>query len=179
MMKRLLVTAIAGCGFFVPTGQPAAPPAVYTAAQAAAGRTAYQSSCAKCHTDTLVGRDGTGEVPEFLRAYGGKIPPLAGANSAFAPFMTKWGARTTKALYSRIQEAVGGFPPPDGSLDEELYLNLTAYILQANGARPGTLALTTATAVELRSIATGVAPQTPAAAPQAGGNAAAPASPPR
>ncbi len=155
MMKKPLVTAaaIAGCGFFVLTGQQAAPPAVYTAAQAAAGRAAYQSSCAKCHTDTLMGRNGTGEVPEFLRVYGGKIPPLAGANSAFAPFMTKWGARTTKALYRRIQEAAGGFPPPDRRLDEELYLNLTAYILQANGARPGTQALTTSTAVEIRSIA--------------------------
>jgi mono/diheme cytochrome c family protein len=174
-MTKLLTTAVAGCGFFVLIGQQAAQqalPAVYTAAQAAAGRTAYQSSCAKCHTDTLVGRDGTGEVPEFLRAYGGKIPPLAGANSAFPPFMTKWGARTTKALYTRIREAVGGFPPPDRRLDEELYLNLTAYILQANGARPGTQALTTATAVEIRSIATGAAPQTTAAVHEAGGGAA-------
>lgn len=129
--------------------QQAAPPAVYTAAQAAAGRTAYQSSCAKCHTDTLAGRDGTGEIPD-------RIPPLAGANSAFPPFMTKWGTRTTKALYSRIQEAVGA----DRYLDEELCLNLTAYILQANGARPGTQALTTAAAVEIRSIAPGVAPGT-------------------
>ena len=155
MMKKLLVTAaaIAGCGFFILTGKPAAPPAVYTEAQAEAGRTAYLSSCAKCHTETLVGRDGTGEIPEFLRAYGGKIPPLAGANPAFPPFMTKWGARTTKALYSRIQEAVGGFPPPDRRLDEELYLSLTAYILQANGARPGTQALTPATTVEISSIA--------------------------
>jgi hypothetical protein len=66
---------------------------------------------------------------------------------------SKWGPRTTKALYTRIQEAVGA----DRNLDEELCLNLTAYILQANGARPGTQALTTATDVEIRSVATGVA----------------------
>jgi mono/diheme cytochrome c family protein len=162
MMEKLLVAAagIAGCGFYTLTGQPASPPAVYTAAQAAAGRAAYQSSCAKCHTDTLIGRDGTGEVPEFLKEYGGKIPPLAGANAAFPPFLTKWGARTTKVLNSRIQGAVGGFPPPDRRLDEELYLNLTAYVLQANGARPGRQELSTATNVEIRSIVTGAAPQT-------------------
>ena len=148
----MTATAIASCGFFALTGQPAAPPAVYTEAQAAAGRTAYQGSCAKCHTDTLIGRDGPGEVPEFLRVYGGKIPPLAGANSAFPPFLKKWSARTTRALYSHIQEAVGA----DLYQDEVLCLNLTAYILQANGARPGTQTLTTATAVEIGSIATGV-----------------------
>ena len=154
-MKKLLVTAtaLAGCGFLVLTGQQAVPPTVFTAAQAAAGRTAYQSSCAKCHTDTLMGRDGTGEVPEFLRDYGGKIPPLAGANAAFEPFLTKWGTRTTNDLSRRVKEAVGGFPPKD--LGAETYLDLTAYILQANGARQGTQALTTATAVEIRSITTG------------------------
>ena len=168
MMRKLLFTAIAIRGFFVLTGhltghltaqQTASPPAVYTEAQAAAGRMAYRSSCAKCHTDTLIGRDGTGEIPEFLRVYSGKIPPLAGANLAFPPFMTKWGAQTTKTLYIRVKEAVGGFPPPDRRLDDELYLNLTAYILQANGVRPGTQALTTATAVEIRSIAASSPPR--------------------
>ena len=150
MLKRLL----AGSAFLTLAGQQAPPPAVYTAAQAAAGRTAYLSSCAKCHTETLIGRDGTGDIPEAARAYGGKIPPLAGANPAFPPFLAKWGPRTTKALYSRIQEATGGFPPPELRLDQELYLNLTAYVLQANGAPPGTRALTPDTAVEIRSLAT-------------------------
>jgi len=169
MMKRLLRTAsaLAGCGVIVLTGQPAAPPAVYTEVQAAAGRTAYLNACAKCHTDTLIGRDGTGEIPEFLRPYAGKIPPLAGANSAFAPFLTTWGAKTTKDLSSRVQVAIGGFPPE--GLDEQTYLNLTAYILQANGARPGAKALTGTTAVEIRSIAPGVPGRTPPATPQAGG----------
>ena len=153
-MTKPLVTATALARFasLVLTAQPAAAPAVFTAAQAVAGRTAYESSCAKCHTDTLNGRDGTGEIPEFLRDYAGKIPPLAGANSAFTPFLTKWGTKTTRALSSRVKEAVGGFPPK--GLDESTYLNLTAYILQVNGARPGTQALTADTAVEIRSITT-------------------------
>ena len=157
MRKFLAIAAaIAGCGLFVLTGQQAAPPAVYTVAQAVAGRKAYRSSCAKCHTDTLIGRDGTGEIPDFLQPYAGMIPPLAGANSAFEPFLTKWGARNTNDLSRRIGEAVGGFPPQDK--DEETYLNLTAYVLQFNGARPGTQALTKATAVEIRTIAPGAAP---------------------
>jgi hypothetical protein len=155
MMTKPLAIALAYCGFFVLSAQqPAAPPAVYTAAQAAAGRTAYQSSCAQCHTDTLRGRDGTGDIPEIVRQYNGSIPPLAAANAAFPPFMTKWGARTTKDLYTRIQEAVG----VDRYQDEQLCLNLTAYILQDNGARPGTQALTTATAVENRSVSPGLQP---------------------
>ena len=154
-MTAVAAFAVAGCGFFVLTGQQAAPPAVYTTAQAAAGRTAYQSSCGKCHTDKLTGRNGEpGELPalsslpanmqEVVKNYGGKVPPLVGAN-----FMTKWA--TTKDLAKRIDEAVGGFPPQDS--DEQTYLSLTAYILQANGARPGTQALTPATAVEIRSLA--------------------------
>jgi mono/diheme cytochrome c family protein len=148
----LTVAAMACGGLFVVTGQPAAPPALYTEAQAAAGKAAYLSSCAKCHTDTLVGHDGTGEIPEFLRSYAGKIPPLAGANSAFPPFLTKWGPETAKALYVRIKSAAGAFPPPGRRLDDELYLDLAAYVLQANGARPGTKPLTTDTSVEIRSL---------------------------
>jgi mono/diheme cytochrome c family protein len=145
MIKKGLITAtaVAGCGFFVLTGQQAAPPSVHTAAQAAAGRRAYQSSCVKCHTDTLIPLEGA-------KYMGQQIPPLAGAN-----FMTRWGARTTNDLSSRIKDAVGGFPPKD--LDEKTYLSLTAYILQANGARPGTRELTAATAVEIAS--TTVAPE--------------------
>src|SRR4051812_32165700 len=133
MITKLLAasTAVTVCGFFVLTGQPAALPAVYTAAQAAAGRTAYQSSCIKCHTETLIPAAGA-------KYMGQEIPPLAGAG-----FMTRWGAQTTSGLASRIKVAIGGFPPKD--LDEKTYLNLAAYVLLVNGARPGTQELTATT----------------------------------
>src|SRR5690242_10540848 len=112
MMHRFLAATVLVSGsLLMLTGQPASPPAVFTATQAAAGRIAYEASCAKCHTGTLVGRDGTGEIPDFLQDYAGKIPPLAGANAAFPPFLAKWGERTTRDLYNRIQEATRGFPP--------------------------------------------------------------------
>jgi mono/diheme cytochrome c family protein len=147
----VVATAVATCGLFVLNGE-APSPTVFTAAQAAAGRVSYESSCAKCHTATLVGRDGTGDVPEFLQPYNGMIPPLAGANAAYPPFLTKWGAPTTKDLSTRINEAISGFPPKD--LDAQTYLNLTAYVLQINGARAGDQPLTKTTAVEIRSVTT-------------------------
>src|SRR5580658_4266757 len=157
-MQKLPITVIAvtGCGFFILTAQQSAPTPVFTAAQAAAGRAAYESSCNRCHTDTLVGRDGTGEIPEIAQPYKGRIPPLAGANAAFPPFMTKWGPRTTSALFKRISEAVPAFPPPGLTINEELGLDITAYVLQVNGALPGTQPLTATTEVEIRSIAPGV-----------------------
>src|SRR5215475_9471768 len=126
IMTRTSFVAIGliGCGVYVATAQQSA--SVFTAAQAAAGRTAYQSSCASCHTDTLIGRN--------------EAPQLAGAN-----FMTQWGARTTNDLYRYIQAVM---PPGNGgTLGEENYLAVTAYILQSNGARPGAQALTATTAV--------------------------------
>jgi mono/diheme cytochrome c family protein len=155
-MRKFLMTATAtaACGLFVLLGQAPPPPrAVYTEAQAAAGKAAYDSSCNKCHTDTLVGRDGTGEIPEYLQPYHGQIPPLAGANAAYPPFLAKWGPQTTDALFRRIKEAVGGFPPPGRKRDDQLSLELTAYVLKVNGAPAGTQPLTPATSVEIRSIA--------------------------
>ena len=106
--------------------------------------------------DSLLGRTGApGELPpvdslpsvmqEVVRAAGGQVPPLAGAD-----FMASWGARTTQELSARVKVAVGGFRPP--ASDKDTYLDLTAYFLQVNGARAGTQVLTAGTAVEIRSI---------------------------
>ncbi len=147
MLKNLLV--IAACGFLTLTGQETAP-AVFTAAQAAAGKVEYQNDCHNCHTDKLTGRIGDpSELPalssleagqqKMIQGYGGKVPALAGPR-----FLTRWGAKTTKDLSTRIREAAG--------LDEQRYLNITAYVLEFNGARPGSQALTKDTAVEVQSL---------------------------
>jgi hypothetical protein len=149
MTKKLLVTAaIAGCGFLVIAGERSEPPALFTAAQAEAGRAVFQSKplgsfdghmCSECHSQTLLGNDGKGDVPDFRRKFMSVVvPPLAGAR-----FMQKWGPQTTKDLYTRIQGVT--------KLDDETYLDLVAYILQTNGARAGTQPLTTATVAEIRS----------------------------
>jgi hypothetical protein len=151
-MKKILVTAafLAGNGFRILTAQPALPPAVFTAAQAAAGKVEYQSECFLCHTDKLTGRVGDpSELPaisslpagtqQTIKSSGGSIPALAGPR-----FMARWGAKTTKDLSARIMEAAG--------LDEQRYLNITAYVLEFNGARPGTQPLTKDTAVDVQSV---------------------------
>ncbi|MGH8518259.1 MAG: c-type cytochrome, partial [Panacagrimonas sp.] len=85
----LALTFVAALGVAVIRGQQAAPAPVFTAAQAAAGRTAYDASCASCHLPDLSGRN--------------EAPQLAGAN-----FVTTWGSRTVRDLVSYIQ---AGMPP--------------------------------------------------------------------
>ena len=157
MINRLLVSAaaVAVCGCFVLTGQQQTePPAAYTSEQAAAGKTAYESSCGKCHLEGLTGRHGDpGEAPpvsslpdnmqKTLAQYSGKTPPLVGSH-----FMAKW--KTTRDLSLRIKSAAGAFPPEKSN--EETYLQVTAYILQSNGARSGTQALTADTAMPIQSL---------------------------
>ena len=111
-------------------------PAVYTAAQATAGQASYQANCASCHQPTLVGQN--------------EAPPLAGTN-----FMTTWGKRTTKDLLDYMSATM---PPGKPSLAEAEYLNITAFILQFNGAPAGAQALTAATATPIGTIATGQRP---------------------
>jgi mono/diheme cytochrome c family protein len=106
-VAALVLAAIAWVG----AQQPAA--AVYTAAQAAAGRTVYQASCASCHLPDLAGRN--------------EAPQLAGNN-----FMNTWRARTTRDLFEFIQSTM---PPTGETLSADQYLAVTAFILQANGAR--------------------------------------------
>src|SRR5436190_14446436 len=105
--------------------QPAAP--IFTAEQAAAGRAAYQASCASCHMPDLAGRN--------------EAPQLAGNN-----FMSTWRSRSTRDLFEFIQSTM---PPTGESLSADQCLAVTAFILQANGAAAGTQAFTAVTAVPI------------------------------
>jgi hypothetical protein len=139
--------------------QDSARPAVFTATQAEAGRSVVQSNsfgdCSTCHAENLAGRNGdAGERPalsslpadyqKLVAGNGGKVPALIGPT-----FRTRWANRSTRHLTREFQER---FAPPSGQLSEETRLNLIAYILQANGAAPGTEPLTMATDVPLRSL---------------------------
>ncbi len=128
-----------------PSGQ-----GVFTAGQAAAGRSVYQASCSSCHLPDLAGRN--------------EAPQLAGNN-----FMNTWRARSTRDLFEFIQSTM---PPASASLNDEQYLAVTAFLLQANGAPAGAQPFTPTTAVPVGSTATGTAPA-PSAADTAGGGRAA------
>ncbi|MGP0071108.1 MAG: c-type cytochrome [Bryobacteraceae bacterium] len=162
MLKKLILAAVAiTCLSLLVLGGEEPAPAVFTAAQAETGRAAAMNTCAKCHTPSLEGRVGNpGENPplsslsdQFQKfvsnpARGpnaGKVPPLLGP-----VFMSHWEAKTTKELATSVYGTAGAFFP---GTDERTALAITAYILQLNGAKPGSQELSMSTAVEIRSLA--------------------------
>ena len=117
---------------------------------------AYENTCGKCHTPSLLGRNGNpNELPpvrslpsnmqDLIKNYSGFIPPLAGA-----AFLNHWGSHTAAEFVNRVQEAVGGFPP-EGTNDETA-VNISAYVLQVNGAKAGNQPLTRSTDLIVNSI---------------------------
>jgi len=151
--STLVALALVSCGLaFVAAQQPAA--GRYTAAQAAAGRTAYQAQCAGCHQADLKGQ--------------GDAPQLAGTE-----FIDAWGRRSPRELLSFIQLTMP--PGRPGGLSQEEYIDVTAFILQSNGAVAGTQALAADTEVAIGSIASGRGAAPAQAQAQGQGRGAAPA----
>jgi alcohol dehydrogenase (cytochrome c) len=89
----------------------------YTVAQADLGKTAYAEHCASCHGESL--DDG---------AY---APSLKGQE-----FRQKWGPESAEALFTYLNTKMP--PARPGSLGDEGYAQLLAYMLQENGSKPGT-----------------------------------------
>jgi alcohol dehydrogenase (cytochrome c) len=121
------VTLWASAGFGQATGP-------FDAAQVDAGRNAYVAYCLGCHGDTLSGSADT--------------PPIAGK-----AFLVGFGTKTTKELFDIIKTGMPKNTP--GSLSDETYTALVAFLLHASGAAAGTVALTPTTAVRISSIANG------------------------
>jgi hypothetical protein len=151
----VLVPALLGAGLFVAMGQQPIPAGVFTAAQAEAGRVASESSCGKCHTPALLGRKGDpGELPpltslsaSYQKFIGprGFVPPLTGKY-----FIDRWGSKTVAQLIARFQETVDFFPPE--GMNDETAVNITAFILQVNGAKAGTRPMTRTTDAIVSSL---------------------------
>src|SRR3954469_11096902 len=89
---------VVACGVIGAQG----PAGSYTAAQAGAGRAAYQANCASCHAPDLSGREG---------------PQLAGAN-----FMAQWADKSTGDLIGFMRATMP--PGAGGSLPDQTYINL-------------------------------------------------------
>jgi mono/diheme cytochrome c family protein len=107
--------------------------AVFTAAQADAGRAAYRTHCAGCHASDLGGRD--------------DAPALTGPE-----FLKTWGPKTTAQLHDFIRTTM----PPDGAtLTADEYLAVVAHLLERNGAAAGDQPLAATTAVGIASIVGG------------------------
>jgi len=97
-------------------------PPTFTAEQAARGKQAYDNSCVSCHGPDLIAAN-----------YG---PPLAGAY-----FDGKWLGVSVADLYTHTHDRMP--PSQPGSLPDETYADLVAYILQTNGLPAGEVELPT------------------------------------
>ena len=84
---------------------------VYTDAQAAQGRAQYEQSCSRCHAPDL-----SGNVGGSLK---GDV------------FIRDWGGKTLDMFYERTKTTMPRGAP--ASLSDAAYLNIVAYILEANG----------------------------------------------
>jgi cytochrome c len=87
--------------------------AAFTAAQADRGLRAYERSCTKCHQSDLQGNQ---EV---------EAPALAGD-----AFMSRWKGQPIKDLFEKVSTKMPADQP--GSLPADAYLDIVAYLLQAN-----------------------------------------------
>jgi alcohol dehydrogenase (cytochrome c) len=133
------VASIALIVFLIVAAHAQQTPAVgpFTDAQASAGQTAYGQNCASCHANSLGGA--------------GEAPALTGTG-----FMGSWGRRTTQELYNEIRL---GMPPENpNSLSADTYTAITAFLLEANGAKPGASPLTPEMTITIASVATGQMP---------------------
>lgn len=110
----LLLSAGGVCALASTTGSTTAG---YTAEQAARGKVAYAANCTDCHGANL--NDGE---------FGG--PPLNGE-----AFRGKWSVQPVGELVEFVRANM----PPDspGRLPLETYVDITAYLLSANGVGVG------------------------------------------
>jgi alcohol dehydrogenase (cytochrome c) len=103
------IAAVVASTVLLTSAQQAPGGPAFTAAQATAGRAAYEANCLMCHGATLA--DGI---------------PLSGP-----AFAANWKSQPADALMKRIQSSM---PPANpGGLPLQDYTNVTAYILQFNG----------------------------------------------
>lgn len=82
--------------------------AIYSAPQADRGRSAFEEQCSECHA--------TGEFRGTA-------------------FQANWGRRTVYSLYRTMRSTMPDNNP--GGLDEQVYLDVVAYVLEMNGHAAG------------------------------------------
>jgi cytochrome c553 len=106
---------------------------VYTSVQAKRGERNYLASCSVCHLAELTGNE--------------RVPSLAGD-----AFLRRWQTFTLQDLFARVRGTMPQSAP--GSLSDQSYVDIIAYILQANGYGAGDKALN-ADPVALKAITFG------------------------
>jgi mono/diheme cytochrome c family protein len=137
-----MILPLAAAGFLALAGavlaQPAPAPlaqAPFTQAEVTAGHAAYVAYCSACHGESLLG--------------GGDAPPLSGAF-----FSGDWSKYSIAKLYAFVSNAMP--QGLEGELKPEEYSDIIAFLLAADGAKPGTVAFDKNSSVNIGSIITGV-----------------------
>ena len=102
----------------------------FTRQQADAGAKSYQTFCAPCHQPDLSG----------LAA-----PALVGP-----VFLRRWGPHTVTQLIDYVRTRMPKDDP--GTLPDEEYLDIVAYVLAINGALPRNSSLTITTEAKLSQL---------------------------
>lgn len=92
---------------------------VYTDAQAQRGETQYSRNCQSCHGADLSGNP-VDEVPSLV----------------WDAFITQWSDRTVKDLFDTVKRSMPRDSP--GTLNTRAYVDVIAYVLQANKFPSGT-----------------------------------------
>jgi mono/diheme cytochrome c family protein len=119
-MKTLTLAGLAAGLLLAATAANAAtPPALYTSAQASSGATVYAQNCAMCHGDNLEG---------------GAAPALVGQS-----FASAGSGATVGSIFTTIAQQMPATSP--GSLTQDQYTDVMAYILSKNGYTAGSTAL--------------------------------------
>ena len=110
-MRALAVLGVlAGLAVVLVEAQPSAS---FTAAQADAGRAAYEANCSACHLRDLKGSN--------------EAAQLAGAN-----FLNQWGDKTVADLHA-LSDGVDAADQSRAAPGSQAMLDIVAYLLQANG----------------------------------------------
>jgi cytochrome c5 len=92
---------------------------LYTTAQAERGKAVFNTTCLRCHGEDLGGNT---------------APALKGDR-----FQSSWGGDVIESLFTKVRDTM---PPNFGTiLDDQVKLDIVAYILQTNGFPAGTTEL--------------------------------------
>ena len=108
-----LIAGLAGAPLSLALAQSARQPAPFTAAQATAGKAAYDKSCAGCHGVNLEGA--------------GPAVTLKGT-----AFLGRYGGEPVEKLFTAVRRM-----PPAGGVDAATSVNILAFLLQQNGGTAG------------------------------------------
>jgi len=116
-VAAVLAACVAAALLWAPTAAGDAASLPITEAQVELGAAEYARSCAACHGRRLEGME--------------HFPPIAGNL-----FQRRWADRTLGELYTYVHDVMP--LGAGGSLDDEAYIAIVAFILHRNGVEAGT-----------------------------------------